>query len=82
MTKDAKASKEPGFTLAGSSVLPCCHSSRKPSPQCTTLPGFLKTHKLDQKLLLGKFELGPELSPPVPTATPQLPSCPTLLQAP
>lgn len=70
MTKDEKVPKEPGFTLASSSVLPCCHSRRKPSSQCHNSAWIKNNPKLDQKLLLGKFELGPELGHTVPIATP------------
>lgn len=52
-----------------------------PHRSVTTLPGK-KTQKLDQKLLLGKFESGPELGHMVTAATTCCPSSPALLRAP
>lgn len=81
MAKHVKAPKEPGFTLGASSVLPCWHSGGKALtmvPQLS-LEKKKKTNKPDQKLLLGKFESGPELGHMVLAASPHCPSSPALL---
>lgn len=74
VVKHVEVLKELGFTLRTSSVPPRGHNR----DSLTMVPQLsLEKTKLDQKLLLGKFWSGPELSRTVPAAIPCCASLPS-----